>query len=212
MTGSTSAARRTPTEPARYQIDDASRAASLRDATDTDGEFHFRDTAKHGVIEITLQLAKADREALMPITDATPTDQIAVVHRYFDGCQAGKVEEIRATLAPDVTHYFLGDDRPPIHGSEHLARFWAKMKRVLDVNWSVDHELAHGTEVVVEWTLYWTHPDTGARLVNRGTDWYVLEDDLIREVRAYFHFPATPPLIGRDSQLLGFPYRERGYP
>ena len=30
-----------------------------------------------------------------------------VVRRYYDGCSAGDVEEMRATLADDVVHYFL---------------------------------------------------------------------------------------------------------
>ena len=147
----------------------------------------------------------------MPASDATPSDQLAVVSGFFDACQSGDVDEIGVTLAPDVTMYFLADDRPPIHGRDHLARFWAKMTRALDVHWSLDHALVCGTEVVVEWSLYWIHPGTAPRYVNRGTDWYVIDHGVICEARAYFYFPAAPPLIERDSQLLGFPYSERGY-
>ena len=32
---------------------------------------------------------------------------IAVVRRYFDGCNSGKLEDLLPTLAPDVVHYFL---------------------------------------------------------------------------------------------------------
>lgn len=134
-----------------------------------------------------------------------------IVRRYFDGCETGSVDDIRATLAPDVSHYFLASDRPPIQGDEHLARFWAKMKRVLDTHWSVDRALAADNEVVVEWSLFWTHPESGSRRVTRGTEWHVIGDGLISEVRAYFNFPVTPPLIDFDSELVGFPYAERGY-
>jgi ketosteroid isomerase-like protein len=136
-------------------------------------------------------------------------DNEPLVRRYFDGCESGDVDEIRATLAANVTHYFLANDRPPIHGDEHLARFWAKMKRVLDTHWSVDRALAVRNEVVVEWSLFWTHPETGGRRVTRGTEWHVVSYGEISEIRAYFNFPVTPPLIDYESELVGFPYAER---
>jgi ketosteroid isomerase-like protein len=108
-------------------------------------------------------------------------------------------------------HYFLADDRPPIRGEEHLTRFWSKMKVAVNAHWAVDHAISTGDEVVLERTVYWTHPDRGLRLANRGTDWYVLRDGKIREVRAYFNFPAATHLIERDSELMGFPYGERAY-
>ncbi len=139
------------------------------------------------------------------------TDPRAVVRHYFDGCNTGDLTTITSTLHPDVIHYFLPADMPPITGAEHLARFWAKMRRVIHARWAVDHAICAGHEVVVEWTLYWTHPDRGLRLVNRGTEWHVVRQGRIKEVRAYFHFPASPPLIESDSELTGFPYRDRGY-
>ena len=146
-------------------------------------------------------------QAISPSTDLTPE---SVVRRYFAGCNTGDVETLRSTLAADVVHYFLPGDRPPIHGDEHLARFWAKMKQALHVNWSVDHLLALGDEVVLEWSVYWTDPG-GTRRVNRGTDWYVVRDGRITEVRAYLNWPSTGGAFLEDSQLVGFPYGERGY-
>ena len=136
---------------------------------------------------------------------------MAVVERYFDGCNTGDLTTLLSTLDPGVIHYFLPADRPPIRGAEHLARFWAKMKRVNQAHWGIDHALCAGDEVVIEWTLYWTHPAGGLRLVNRGTEWHVLRDGLIQEIRAYLYFPATPPLIESSSELTGFPYQDRGY-
>lgn len=83
------------------------------------------------------------------------------------------------------------------------------MKRALNVNWSIDHLLARGDEVVLEWSVYWTDAD-GARRVNRGTDWYVVRAGRIEEVRAYLNWPSTGAFT-EDSQLVGFPYAERGY-
>lgn len=39
----------------------------------------------------------------------------------------------------------------------------------------------------------------------------MVDDSVIREVRAYSHFPTTAPPIERDSELCGSPYRERAY-
>jgi len=146
-----------------------------------------------------------------PGAAATENEALAVVKRYFGGCETGDVETIASTLDPDVIHYFLPADRPPIRGAEHLARFWGKMKRANQAHWGVDHAICVGDEVVVEWTLYWTHPGRGLRLVNRGTDWYIVQHGKIQEIRAYLHFPAAQPLIESDSELNGFPYKDRGY-
>jgi ketosteroid isomerase-like protein len=141
----------------------------------------------------------------------TVPDNEAIVRRYFDGCETGDAKTIESTLDPDVVHYFLARDRPPIRGAEHLARFWSKMKGAVNAHWAVDHAIAVGDEVVLEWSLYWTHPQLGTRFVNRGTDWYVLRVGRICEVRAYNYFPATAPPMESDSELTGFPYKERAY-
>jgi len=41
---------------------------------------------------------------------------IAVVRRYFDGCNSGELEDLLPTLAPDVVHYFLSPGFPTIMG------------------------------------------------------------------------------------------------
>ena len=45
------------------------------------------------------------------------SDNIAVVRRYFDGCNTGKLEDILPTLAPDVVHYFPAPGVPTIKGA-----------------------------------------------------------------------------------------------
>jgi hypothetical protein len=40
----------------------------------------------------------------------------------------------------------------------------------------------------------------------RGTEWYVMQEGRIAEVRAYFLYDASG-----DTQLAGFPYPERDY-
>ena len=97
---------------------------------------------------------------------------VAVVRRYFDGCNTGDIEQLMSTLAPEVTHYFLPSSFSLIRGAEHLARYWRSWKENLEPVWKHDHVLARGDEVVAEWSVIFTPPGTHNRLLNRGTEWY----------------------------------------
>ena len=138
--------------------------------------------------------------------DSSESTNIQVVRRYFDGCMSGDLEVLKGTLAADVVHYFLPPRFPPIRGAEHLARYWRKFKQLLDPVWSIDRIIAQGDEVVSEWSCIWTPKGSTARIMMRGSEWYVLGDGVIAEIRAYFTDDAA-----RDTELVGFPYRERGY-
>jgi ketosteroid isomerase-like protein len=131
---------------------------------------------------------------------------IEVVLRYFDGCNSGDVGELLSTLDPDVRHYFLPPTFPPIEGAEHLANFWRRYKENLDPVWKIDHIIAGGDEVVSEWSCRWTNPASEARLMARGSEWYVMRDSKILEVRAYFIAD-----VESNVELASFPYAERGY-
>lgn len=137
---------------------------------------------------------------------ATEAANIAVVRRYFDGCNSGNLEALLSTLTDDVVHYFLPARFPPIRGADHLARHWRKFKTVLDPVWSIDHIIAQDDEVVSEWSCLWTPRETGKRVIMRGSEWYVMRGGRIAEIRAYhIHDDAG------DTGLTGFPYPERGY-
>lgn len=131
---------------------------------------------------------------------------IDVVMKYFDGCNSGDVGDLLSTLDPDVAHYFLPPTFPPIHGAEQLADYWRKYKDRLDPVWAIDHIIARGDEVVSEWSCIWTRRETGRRLMARGSEWYVMRDARILEVRAYF---MTDPQS--SVELATFPYAQRGY-
>jgi ketosteroid isomerase-like protein len=51
------------------------------------------------------------------MTPAEATN-IDIVRRYFAGCNSGDIDELTATLTPDVVHYFLPSMFPPILGAE----------------------------------------------------------------------------------------------
>jgi ketosteroid isomerase-like protein len=136
----------------------------------------------------------------------TELQNIEVVRRYFEGCNSGDLDVLRDTLTSDVVHYFLPPRFPPIRGAEHLARHWRKYKNVLDPLWSLDHVIAQGDEVVSEWSCSWTPPETGKRVMMRGSEWYVMREGRIAEVRAYLMDDPS-----QDTGLIGFPYEARGY-
>jgi ketosteroid isomerase-like protein len=131
---------------------------------------------------------------------------IEAVRRYFDGCSTGDLDTLLGTLAPDVVHYFLPTRFPPIRGAEPLAKYWCKYKEALDPVWSIDRIIAQGDEVVSEWSCIWTSRESPRRLITRGSEWYVVRGGRIAEIRAYFISDRTA-----DTELVGFPYGERGY-
>jgi ketosteroid isomerase-like protein len=130
-----------------------------------------------------------------------------LIARYYDGCTAGDLDKLRATLHPDVVHYFLAPNpgSTPVVGAEHLARYWRKVARMIDARWVVDHVLDGGAEAVIEWTMTWRPGGDGERIATRGAEWFVLRDGLIAEIRSYYQQrPET-------TELDGFPYAARGY-
>jgi len=134
------------------------------------------------------------------------SSNISVVLKYFDGCNSGDLDVLLSTLDPDVVHYFLPARFPPIYGAEHLAKYWRKFKNLLNPVWQIDHILARGDEVVSEWSCLWTPQGTPHKVMMRGTEWYVMRDGRIAEVRAYFLYDDSV-----DTQLAGFPYLARDY-
>ena len=131
---------------------------------------------------------------------------IAVVLKYFDGCNNGDLDHLLSTLDPEVVHYFLPQQFKKICGAQHLAKYWRKFKLVLNPTWKIDRIIAQGDEVVSEWSCLWTPEGTERRLMMRGSEWYVMHDGRIAEVRAYFAYSASS-----DAELTEFPYAGRGY-
>lgn len=129
-----------------------------------------------------------------------------VVLKYFDACNSGDISELMATMDSSVVHYFLQPANRAIHGAEHLARYWSKFKRWLDPVWRIDHIVEIGDEVVSEWSCAYAPRGSGERRMFRGTEWYVMRNSLIAEVRAYYGYDEA-----RDCQLTDFDYAARGY-
>ena len=55
--------------------------------------------------------------------------------------------------------------------------------------------------------MTWRHPESGERLLDRGTEWFEFRDGKIGEVRAYHHGSKKNP----RGDLLGFDHAGRGH-
>ena len=147
-------------------------------------------------------------EATDPRTAAEPVAAwTALICRYYEGCSAGDVEGMLATLHPDVVHWFLAPNTgsAPVRGAEHLARYWRTVARAIQARWVVDGICATPDQAVVEWTMWWSPEAATERVATRGSEWFSCRDGLLSEIRSYHQLrPGT-------SELDGFPYAERGY-
>jgi SnoaL-like domain len=133
---------------------------------------------------------------------------LETITRYYDGCSAGDVTAIEATLDADVVHFFLTPNpgSAPVQGAEHLARYWRKVVGMIGARWVVDHGLEAGAEAVIEWTMFWLPPGAVTRIPTRGAEWFTFSGaGLITEIRSYYQQRE------HGTELDGFPYPTRGY-
>ena len=77
----------------------------------------------------------------------------------------------------------------------------------MEGQWHLEHGIESGDEAVIEWAMTWTDPKSGEQRINRGTEWFVLRDGKIAEVRAYHHGNRANP----QGDLLGFDHAGRGH-
>jgi SnoaL-like domain len=133
---------------------------------------------------------------------------LETIIRYYDGCSAADVAAIAATLDADVVHFFLAPNpgSVPVHGAEHLARYWRKVAGMIGARWVVDHGIESADEAVIEWTMFWLPPGSGDRIATRGAEWFTFSAaGLITEIRSYYQQRE------HGTELDGFPYPDRGY-
>jgi ketosteroid isomerase-like protein len=138
---------------------------------------------------------------------ATKSTHAEIVRRYYDGCSTGDVELMLSTLVADVVHYFLAPNpgSKPVHGGEHLARYWRKVHRLIDATWIVDHIIDGRDEAAIEWSMYWRTDGSDARVVTRGSEWFRFREGRISEIRSYYQ------QRDESTELDDFPYAGSGY-
>ena len=140
--------------------------------------------------------------------DTFEARNIAVVRRYFDGCNSGDLDELLKHARARRRTYFLPKSFLTIQGAMHLAKLWQKYKSLLQPIWRIDEIIGHGDRVVSEWSVLWTPVGKTHQIMSRGTEWYIVRDGLIAEIRAYFGAERSVEI---DTELADFPYSERGY-
>ena len=102
-------------------------------------------------------------------------------------------------------HYYtrLG----PHEGGRTIADHAAWAHEHLNGRWILEHAVEGDDEVVIEWTMTWRDPESGARRLDRGTEWFRFRDGKIAEVRAYHHSGPR----NRSGDLVGFDHAGRGH-
>ena len=137
------------------------------------------------------------------MNDLTPLERVKA---YYRDLNTGDVEKVARHFQPDANHYYtrLG----PHRSAREIGEITEQGVKYLDGSWHIEHAIEQGDEVVIEWTMLWTDPrHDGARRIDRGTEWFIVRDGLIAEVRAYHHGGKKNP----QGDLLGFDHRGRGY-
>jgi hypothetical protein len=137
------------------------------------------------------------------LTELSPLER---VRAYYRDLNTGDPEKVARHFHPDAHHYYtrLG----PHCSAREIGEVTEQGVEHLDASWHLEHAIAQGDEVVIEWTMLWRDPrHDNVKRLDRGTEWFRVEDGLIREVRAYHHSDAK----NRQGDLLGFDHAGRGY-
>jgi SnoaL-like domain len=137
------------------------------------------------------------------MNDLSPLER---VRAYYRDLNTGDPDKVARHFLPDANHYYtrLG----PHTSARAIGELTEQGVKFLDGSWHLEHAIEQGNEVVIEWTMLWRDPrhDNVQRL-DRGTEWFRIEDGLIAEVRAYHHSDKKNP----KGDLLGFDHAGRGY-
>ena len=137
------------------------------------------------------------------MNDMTPLER---VRAYYRDLNTGDVEKVARHFHPDANHFYtrLG----PHRSASEIGEITEQGVKHLDASWHLEHGIEQDDEVVIEWTMLWRDPRHGdERRIDRGTEWFIVRDGLIAEVRAYHHSDGK----NRQGDLLGFDHAGRGH-
>src|SRR3954453_16004338 len=124
---------------------------------------------------------------------------------YYEALNTGDAEGVSAHFTDDAVHYYtrLG----PHEGAETIGRYAAFAVEHIDPQCHLEHLIAQGDQVAIEWTMTGRDPKQDERRLDRGAEWFLIRDGKIAEVRAYHHGGKKNP----QGDLLGFNHEGRGY-
>jgi len=126
------------------------------------------------------------------------------IRSYYDALNTGDAELVASHFTDDAVHYYT---RLGPHRGGEIAENAKWGVETIDGQWHLEHGIESGDEAVIEWTMTWRDPKSGAKRLNRGTEWFRLRDGKICEVRAYHHGDRKNP----QGDLLGFDHEGRGH-
>ncbi len=127
------------------------------------------------------------------------------IRSYYEALNTGDADAVAAHFTDDAVHYYtrLG----PHEGAQRIGQNAELGVGMIDGQWYVEHGIESGDEAVIEWTMTWRDPKSGEKRLDRGTEWFVMRDGKIAEVRAYHHGGKKNP----QGDLLGFDHAGRGH-
>lgn len=131
-----------------------------------------------------------------------------VIRTYIRACNEADRNLLASVFTEDVRIYFIG--LAPVLGREQAAKFWSDFNKTKHTQWTIDHMLTIGNEVVIEWSAIREIGEAGSPKIDRGSEWYVINDGKISEIRQYYDVRGQLP-ADQEYQLSEFPYRARGY-
>jgi ketosteroid isomerase-like protein len=127
------------------------------------------------------------------------------VRSYYEALNTGDPQAVAEHFTDDAVHYYtrLG----PHEGAQTIGEHTKWAVENLEGQWQIDNAIEDGEQAVIEWAMTWRDPKSGARRLDRGTEWFRFRDGRICEVRAYHHGGPKNP----SGDLLGFDHAGRGY-
>jgi hypothetical protein len=137
------------------------------------------------------------------MSELTPLERVKA---YYRDLNTGDPEKVASHFHADANHYYTRL-QPNLSG-QAIGETTELGVKHLDGSWHIEHAIEQDDEVVIEWTMLWCDPrHDGERRLDRGTEWFIVRDGLIAEVRAYHHSDDK----NRQGDLLGFDHAGRGY-
>jgi ketosteroid isomerase-like protein len=127
------------------------------------------------------------------------------IRSYYDALNSGDAELVASHFTDDAIHYYTRLE--PHEGAERIGQNAAMGVGMIDGQWFIEHGIESDDEAVIEWTMTWRDPRSGAERLDRGTEWFKFRDGKIAEIRAYHHGGRKNP----QGDLLGFDHEGRGY-
>jgi ketosteroid isomerase-like protein len=137
------------------------------------------------------------------MNELTPLQRVKAYYRDLNTGDPGKVAR---HFHADANHYYTRME--PNRSGRAIGDVTEQGVKHLDGSWHLEHAIEQGDEVVIEWAMLWRDPrHGGVKRLNRGTEWFIVRDGLIEEVRAYHHSDAK----NHEGDLVGFDHAGRGH-